>query len=139
MNTASSYTQYRKWITTCNSVQEGDHIDFDVQYEFITSNLNSFIGWILFHIGSIGTNGKRQLFYITFTCVYFGLSRDGINALNQFGYGVPLTAFDDFRCDSRQDCIVDTRYIYIHIYYTLYYSSIYIKNESSIMIYTFIN
>ena len=47
-----------------------------------------FSGWLLFHINSVGTLGRKQMFYITFVDHYFGLSRIELNSA--IGYGVTL-------------------------------------------------
>jgi hypothetical protein len=53
-----------------------------------------FSGWLLFHINSVGTLGRKQMFYITFVDHYFGLSRDGIELNSAIGYGVTLGMYD---------------------------------------------
>ena len=53
-----------------------------------------FSGWLLFHINSVGTLGRKQMFYITFVDHYFGLSRDGIELNSALGYGVTLGMYD---------------------------------------------
>ena len=53
-----------------------------------------FSGWILFHVNSIGSVGRKQMFYITFVNHYFGLSRDGIEMNSAIGYGVTLGMYD---------------------------------------------
>jgi hypothetical protein len=51
----------------------------------------------MFHVNSIGTMGRNQMFFVTFVNHYFGLSRDGINFQAKFGYGVNLNMFDTQR------------------------------------------
>ena len=58
---------------------------------------STFMGWILFHVSSVGTNGRAQLFYTTFVNNYFGLSRSGILTQSRYGFGVSLTMFDDHK------------------------------------------
>ena len=53
-----------------------------------------FSGWILFHVNSIGSVGRKQMFYITFVNHYCGLSRDGIEMNSAIGYGVTLGMYD---------------------------------------------
>ena len=60
----------------------------------ITKCSSHFSGWLLFHINSIGSNGRKQLFYVTFVNHYFGLSRGGIEMNSAIGYGVTLGMFD---------------------------------------------
>ena len=56
--------------------------------------LPHFSGWLLFHINSVGTLGRKQIFYITFVNHYFGLSREGIQMNSSLGYGVTLGMYD---------------------------------------------
>ena len=56
-----------------------------------------FSGWLLFHINSVGTSGRRQMFYITFVDHFFGLSRNGIELNSSLGYGVKLNMYDSER------------------------------------------
>ena len=53
-----------------------------------------FSGWLVFHINSIGSIGRKQMFYITFVNHYFGLSRAGIEMNSALGYGVTLGMYD---------------------------------------------
>ena len=53
-----------------------------------------FSGWLLFHINSVGSLGRKQMFYITFVNHYFGLSRAGIEMNSAIGYGVTLGMYD---------------------------------------------
>ena len=55
------------------------------------------MGWVLTSINSLGNNGNNQQFYISFANHYLGLSRLGICINNRYGFGVPLTAFDNMR------------------------------------------
>jgi hypothetical protein len=45
----------------------------------------------------LGSNGRKQMFYMTFVNHYFGLSRRGIKYLSRYGYATNLTRFDDMR------------------------------------------
>lgn len=118
MYTTSSYVNNREWNSVCNNM-DADTIDEHVQHQLISKNINSFIGWLLFTIGRIGSNGNKQLFFITFTSTYYGLSRDGIDALYRYGYGVSLSVYDDMKRDSEHTAVndmrLDTHMLLIHI------------------------
>jgi hypothetical protein len=62
--------------------------------DIIQKSSSHFSGWLLFHINSIGTLGRKQMFYITFVNHYFGLSRDGIELNSSIGYGVTIGMYD---------------------------------------------
>jgi len=78
------------------------------QSGFITNNMNGFVGWLLFHINSVGTNGQQQMFYVTLTNTYYGLSRDGIDLLYRYGYGVSLDVYDNLRTVCRQKSLQES-------------------------------
>ena len=96
MWTCSGYSAHRRWKQIINleqTIADG-YVATDLQNELRLSCGSLFVGWLLLHIGNIGTHGRRQLFYITFINHYFGLSRDGIDVLSKYGYGVTLDMFD---------------------------------------------
>ena len=63
-------------------------------YDILDKCSSHFSGWLLFHINSIGSLGRKQMFYITFVNHYFGLSRDGIEMNSAIGYGVNIGMYD---------------------------------------------
>lgn len=65
----------------------------------------SFAGWLLLHLGNVGSNGRDQLFYLTLVAHYHGLSRNGIDLLSRFGYATNLKRFDD----NRKICLLQSR------------------------------
>lgn len=97
MFSTSGYAANRKWLAEVGALI-GDEALTDVQQARIRSdNQVMFHGWLMLQITSIGSNGRRQMFYITFIAKYFGLSREGIDLLAAYGYGVTLDMFDDLR------------------------------------------
>ena len=76
------YSQFRRWSVAHNNAEDGI-LDEDVQMEYINTNLTKFVGWLLMHTCSVGYNGRRQLFYLTFILHYYGLSRQGIESNNR--------------------------------------------------------
>ena len=97
MRTASGYTANRKWLHETSLVENGNALDDDRQNYYWNTEKSMFMGWLLFHINSIGSNGCRQLFYLTFVASYYGLSRNGVHTLSEYGYGVSTDMFDKFR------------------------------------------
>ena len=63
----------------------------------LTACVTRFVGWLLYHVGSVGTLGRSQLFYISFLNHYYGLSRDGLDINGRFGFGVTTDMFDKLR------------------------------------------
>ena len=107
--TCSGYTvfrQFQSWLAR----SEGGSLPEDVQVSLLHKLSSKFVGWLLFHVASLGNNGRKQMFYMTFVNHYFGLSREGIKTLSRYGYATNLTRFDDMR----QSCLLrsqhNTRY-----------------------------
>ena len=113
----SGYSAHRRWQTILRQ-HCGDGIECMPQHfqdELIKDNGVAFMGWLLFNIGRMGTNGRRQLFYITFLNHYFGLSRQGINTLAQYGFGVTLDMFDVMYKNTELRPVDNIRYSYKYI------------------------
>jgi hypothetical protein len=60
---------------------------------------------------NIGNKGKMQMFYITFCAHFFGLSRQGIDLMSKYGYGVTMDMFDDIRKKYIARSVATSRYI----------------------------
>ena len=75
---------------------------------------SKFAGWLLLHIANIGTNGREQMFYMTFAMHYHGLSRQGIDMLGKYGFSTNLTRFDDMRRICLLKSRNETRYAIIY-------------------------
>jgi hypothetical protein len=126
MEQAASYSSFRKWRSILsNGVPRGhgsqrerklEYSDDDVfpdndhaMDDLVQSCLNGYVGWLLYHVGSVGTNGRRQLFYLSFVCRFYGLSRAGLDLLAQFGFCVNLTMFDEMLKQCQQHSIEKAR------------------------------
>ena len=59
--------------------------------------ISHFVGWLLFHVSSVDSRARRQLFYVSFVNNYYGLSRDGLKINHKFGFGVAMTMFDEIQ------------------------------------------
>lgn len=103
MDVCAPYAQNRKWNKILNDAEAGDGFPIEpiVQQDIKVSNANGFIGWCLYHVSSIGSASRRQMFYHTFVATYFGLSREGIDMLSRYGFAQALRTFDDTRDDIR--------------------------------------
>ena len=110
MYVCAGYASYRRWKNMLYE-NEGGALSDEQQDELIKNNVNGFVGWLLLHIGGIGTKGRRQRFYITYLLQYFGLSRDGIDVNHSMGYGVSLDMFDKMRDDCVTKSTELSRYI----------------------------
>jgi hypothetical protein len=97
----AGYSSFRKWKTLITARSEDEPLPDQEQDDLIRDNVNGFVGWLLLHIGGIGTKGRRQRFYLTYLLQYYGLSRDGIDVQHSMGYGVSLDMFDKMK----EDCV----------------------------------
>jgi hypothetical protein len=97
MWTASGYAMFRLFQTTVANIGNDEAIPDLQQQEFMQAAGSRFAGWLLWHVGNIGSNGRDQLFYLTLVANYHGLSRNGIDLLSRFGYVTNLKRFDDRR------------------------------------------
>ena len=94
--TCSGYTVFRQFQSGLARSQGGS-LPENVQVSLLQKLSSKFAGWLLFHVASLGNNGRKQMFYMTFVNHYFGLSREGIKTLSRYGYATNLTRFDDMR------------------------------------------
>ena len=109
MYCASSYTANKKWLSLCSRLPEDVAMSDEIQDELKNYVGTRFIGWLLIHVMNTGNKGKMQMFYITFCAHFFGLSRQGIELMSQYGYGVTMDMFDDIRKSYGARCIANNR------------------------------
>jgi hypothetical protein len=53
-----------------------------------------FHGFVLMGVGNVGNNGKRQLYYPTFSARFHGLSRQGVQLMSHFGGMMSISTYD---------------------------------------------
>lgn len=107
--TCSGYAIYREF-QTCLQESRGAVLPRVKQEKWMKALSGKFVGWLLFHVACVGSNGRRQMFYMTFVNQYFGLSRHGISCLSRYGYATALTKFDEMRARCRHQSEQETRY-----------------------------
>ena len=112
MWTASGSTHNRRWLSLNSKIPDDTALDNFDQRHTIEQSINGFVGWLLLHIASIGTNGRRQLFYITFLSRYYGLSRSGVDTMHRMGYGLSMTMMDDMTEKYHLQSLQSTRYVF---------------------------
>ena len=105
MWTASGYAIFRLFQSAAGNNGDDQAIPDHQQHDFMKAAGASFAGWLLWHLGNIGSNGRDQLFYMTLVANYHGLSRNGIDLLARFGYATNLKRFDD----KRKMCLLQSR------------------------------
>ena len=108
---ASSWTANKQWVSICHNLQGNDTVPTAIQDQLKADHGTRFIGWVLLHVMNIGNKGKMQMFYITFCAHFFGLSRQGIDLMSKYGYGVTMDMFDDIRKNYVARSVATSRYI----------------------------
>jgi hypothetical protein len=93
------YAVKRRLDEVMRNTNQNNSISPIEQQQFIEECGIKFMGWLLCHMASIGSNGRTQMFYITFLLHYYGVSRDGIKHLHNHGLGMGLTAFDEMKAN----------------------------------------
>jgi hypothetical protein len=68
-------------------------MDFDIMSE---RDGGCFHGHVLLAVGNLGNNGKRQLYYPTFSARFHGLSRQGVQLMSHFGGLMSISTFDRY-------------------------------------------
>jgi hypothetical protein len=58
-----------------------------------------FHGFVLMAVGNVGNNGKRQLYYPTFSARFHGLSRQGVQLMSHFGVLMNISTYDRHKKD----------------------------------------
>ena len=107
---ASSWTANKQWVSICHNLLEHDTVTSEIQDKLKADHGTRFIGWVLLHVMNIGNKGKMQMFYITFCAHFFGLSRQGIDLMSKYGYGVTMDMFDDIRKNYVARSVTTSRY-----------------------------
>ena len=123
MYIASGYSSNREWLQIMQELEDDQTMSVNDQQKFFESNKNKFVGWVLNHINLIGSNGRDQLSYLTFVLHYYGLSREGINILSKYGFGVTCAMFDKFREHHAARGVHTLRYI-LALYLILHRGSV---------------
>ena len=99
--TCGGYAAKRRMVSMLTAHgQPQSRLPTSQQQALIDENGVKFLGWLLMHMASIGAKGRKQMFYLTFLLHYFGISREGISHLHNYGFGISLTTFDSMKADN---------------------------------------
>jgi hypothetical protein len=112
MSFACCWTGNKQWVSLCHNLGDEESLPIVVQDQLKNDFGTRFVGWILLHVMNIGNKGKMQMFYITFCAHFFGLSRQGINLMSQYGFGVTMDMFDEIRKSYIARSVSINRYIH---------------------------
>jgi hypothetical protein len=112
--TCGGYATKRRLVTALTAHGQPEaRLPTDVQESLVDECGVRFLGWLLMHMASIGAKGRKQMFYLTFLLHYFGISREGISHMHDYGFGISLTTFDNMKADSVIKSSVKLRSNYI--------------------------
>lgn len=92
--TASSYTVLKSYKQYLKAPLWERSTKFD---GILDKCITRFVAWLIYHVSSIGTTGRQQMFYYTLMNEFFGLSRQGIDMCYKFGFGVSSDMFDNHK------------------------------------------
>jgi hypothetical protein len=102
LDMAGSYTSHKdKKKFTRN--HPGAVMPDEMQEQIIARDKNAFCAWVLTSINNMGLAGKKQMFFMSFTAQFHGLSRMGMSILASYGFMMKKTMFDSVRQDMIQD------------------------------------
>ena len=71
----------------------------DLEDKIIGSEKNAFYGWVVSSVANIGSKGNKQLFYMSFTARFHGLSTTGMSILASYGSMMKETTYNRVRQD----------------------------------------
>jgi hypothetical protein len=93
----SKWSTHQTWREICKRYDDSNQSTLATQEEEDTLSeveRGGFHGFVLKSCGSVGNNGKSQLFYVTFASRYHGLSRNGSDILAHYGFTTKSTMYD---------------------------------------------
>jgi hypothetical protein len=67
--------------------------------QIVKAEKNAFYGWVVSSVANIGNKGSKQLFYMSFTARFHGLSIGGMSILGSYGLMMKETSFNRVRED----------------------------------------
>lgn len=108
MLSCAGYSAYYSWVAHYDAPGA---MSVAAQTAVLDQHGVSFLGWLLLHVGSVGTNGRQQLFYLAFAGQYHGLTRAGIDVFSRYGFSVSLDMFDRWKKMCIEQTSVSIRYL----------------------------
>ena len=117
----SSYAVNRLWYKYLSIAQDNPEgkLQLCQNEELLDQSSGHFMGYLLFALGNIGSNGRGQLFYHTLACNFYGLSRDGIHYLSRYGFAANIRSFDVLRQEAYNRSVEMTRSISLYVIYVI--------------------
>jgi hypothetical protein len=91
----------------------GQRLSHQLESVVLNCERNSFFGWVLSSISNIGNKGKTQLFYLSFTARFHGLSIMGQSILASHGFMMKVTMYNGMRTELLANYEQERRFIHI--------------------------
>jgi hypothetical protein len=74
-----------------------------------------FHGFVLMGVGNVGNNGKRQLYFPTFSARFHGLSRQGVQLMSHFGGLMSISTYDRHQTIFLEGIRAQNRYMHVYV------------------------
>jgi hypothetical protein len=103
-----SYTSHRQ-IKSHQRENDFVKLPADVQQEILLREKVKFHGFILSAIHNMGNKGKGQMFFLSFTARFHGLSNMGQDIISRYGFMMKPTMFVQERAQTLSDYDDQTR------------------------------
>ena len=112
----SPYAIHREWIHAVADMRRENKtcLSSNTCYYFRRKCQNEFYGYLVMVLNSIGTQAREERFYLSWSCIYYGLSRQGLEILAQYGYLSHTSNFDTLRLQKYQLQLDTVRYVELH-------------------------
>ena len=112
----SGYAIHRQWIHAITDMRRRGEtcLSSNTCYYCRDKCKNSFYGYLVMVLNSIGSHAREERFYLSWACIYYGLSRQGLNILSQYGYLSHLSNFDSLRVEKYKQQLTAVRFVLVH-------------------------
>jgi hypothetical protein len=87
----------------------GSRLPTDVQHDILLREKVKFHGFVLSAVHNIGNAGKGQMFFLSFTARFHGLSNMGQDIISRYGFMMKPTMFVQERVQTLTDYDEKTR------------------------------
>lgn len=103
-----SYTSHRQ-LKTHKRDQADQFLPAAIEEAILLREKVKFHGFVLMAIHNIGNTGKGQMFFLSFTARFHGLSNMGQDIISRYGFMMKPTLFLQERAQTLADYDVQTR------------------------------
>jgi hypothetical protein len=108
VNLMGSYTSYRK-VRSHIADKPNERLSREDEEVIVLREKVKFHGYVISAVHNIGNTGKTQMFFLSFTAKFHGLSNMGQDMLARYGFMMKPTLFSQERAESLSSCDTQTR------------------------------